>query len=167
MMIDEPHFGTEPFQCTSCRLWQIPMMQRLHISQFCSWGGGKTFGWWKIPKSRYASKPLDNWISKLSTSNAAIDIGNCQFSRFLRRSHFDANPHIYQLKKSTFIFKFSRRSALLFSKNGHILAKIPVLGKLTHIWGIFYECVLIQQKAGLSIIAQRLDKLGERCKASA
>ena len=34
-----------------------------------------------------------------------------------------------------------------------------------YIWGIFYECVLIQQKAGLSIIAQRLDKLGERCKA--
>ena len=39
-----------------------------------------------------------------------------------------------QLKNQKYLIRFGHTKALLFSKKGHILAKIPVLGNLTHMW---------------------------------
>ena len=38
-----------------------------------------------------------------------------------------------QLKNQRYLIRFGHTKALLFSKKDHILAKIPVLGNLTHI----------------------------------
>ena len=39
-----------------------------------------------------------------------------------------------QLKNQRYIIRFGHTKALLLKKKDHILAKIPVLGNLTHMW---------------------------------
>ena len=64
--------------------------------------------------------------------------------------------HQKQLKNQTKIIRFSRTKALIFSKKCHILAKIPVLGNLTHMCTMCCVSVVQQRKMCPKLIMKRV-----------